>query len=61
MLNHFLLIHGHSPLIIYEEDRMIYYAALEAFDTDENLDPMIEFFQSQLEKTWEKTLSRHGG
>jgi len=61
MLNYFLLIHNHPPLIIYEEDRMKYYTALEAFDTDENLNPMIEFFHNQLEKTWEKTLSRQGG
>ena len=61
IMNYFLLIHDHPPLIVYEEDRMKYYSALEAFDINENLDPLIEFFQNQLEKTWEKTLARHGG
>jgi len=58
LMNYFLLISNHPPLIVYEEDRIKYYTALEAFDTEEDLNSLIEFFQSQLEKTWEKTLQR---
>jgi len=58
LMNYYLMCRNHPPLIIYDEDKDRYYAALEAYDRDEDLDPMHEFLVSQLEKTWEKTLGR---
>ena len=59
LLNYYLMCHEHPPIILYEEDKDRYYAALEAYDTDEELEPLREFLVSQLEKTWAKTLERH--
>lgn len=48
-MNYFLVIHNHPPIIIYEEDREEYYAALEAWDKDQQLDPFCDFLKHQME------------
>jgi Fic family protein len=58
LLNYFLMIRNHPPIIIYDDDKHIYYDALERYDMDEDITPMWAFLKSQLEKTWEKTLER---
>ena len=55
-MNYFLLLHNHPPIIIHEEDRKAYYTALEAWDAEQRLDPMIAFLQEQTIKTWKKHL-----
>ena len=57
-MNYLLLLLDHPPVIIHEEDRKDYYAALEAWDTDQDLDPMNEFLEEQTVKTWQKQLDR---
>lgn len=52
LLNYYLIINNHPPIVIYEEDRKEYYKALEAFDKDEELNPLIAFLISQCIKTW---------
>jgi len=58
LLNYFLMIRGHPPLIIYDENKAVYYAALEAYDKAEDIMPMYDFLLWQTERTWEKTLER---
>lgn len=58
LLGYFLMINGHPPVIIFDEDKAVYYQALEAYDRSEELKPMVEFLKGQTEKTWEKTLQR---
>ncbi len=58
LLNYFLMIHNHPPLIVYDEDKAEYYDALEAYDRNEIVTPMHTFLRRQLERTWEKTLQR---
>ncbi len=58
LMNYFLLLSGHPPIIIHEEDRKAYYKALEAWDERQELDPLINFLQEQAVKTWEKQLRR---
>ncbi len=58
MMNYFLVLHGHPPIIIHEEDRKAYYSALEAWDTDQQLEPLIEFLKEQTAKTWAKQIDR---
>ena len=38
LMNYYFLLHGHPPVIIYEEDRKEYYKALEQFDEELKLD-----------------------
>jgi Fic family protein len=58
LLNYFLMTRDHPPIIIHDEDKAAYYAALEAYDRDENLPQMHAFLVDQTEKTWVKTLER---
>lgn len=58
LLNYYLMTHNHPPIIIYDEDKSLYYQALEAYDGDENLNYMYSFLKKETEKTWKKTLER---
>lgn len=58
LLNYYLMIRDHPPLIIYDEDKAAYYEALAAYDETEALEPMAAFLKQQTERTWEKTLER---
>lgn len=57
-MNYFLVLHAHPPVIIHEEDRKPYYAALEAWDERQDLRPMRDFLQAQTVKTWQKQIER---
>lgn len=57
-MNYLLVLYGHPPIIIHEEDRKEYYAVLDAWDTQQELVPLREFLKWQTEKTWEKQIAR---
>lgn len=54
IMNYYLMINNHPPIVIFDEDRKEYYQALEGFDKKEELEPLVSFLKSQLEKTWNK-------
>jgi Fic family protein len=58
LLNYYLMIHGHPPVIIYDEDKHAYYDALARYDEAEDLEPMAAFLKQQTARTWEKSLER---
>lgn len=58
VMNYLLLLCDHPPIIIHEEDRKGYYAALEAWDERQELEPLIRFLKEQTAKTWEKQIER---
>ena len=58
MMNYILMMHDVPPIIIFDEDKKYYYAALEQFDEPADLQPTVEFFKYEMEKTWAKTLDR---
>ena len=58
LMNYFLLLHDHPPVIIFEEERKAYYSALEAWDERQELAPLISFLKDQAGKTWEKQVTR---
>lgn len=58
LLNYFLMINGHPPVIIYDEDKRLYYETLEKYDEEEELLPLYEFLKYETEKTWQRTLER---
>lgn len=58
LLNYFLMINDHPPLIIYEEDREQYFESLQAYDRQEDTDPMFEFLRLSVEKTWEESIGK---
>lgn len=57
-MNYFLVINGHPPITIHQEDRKTYYTALEAWDEKQELAPMEDFLRAQTVKTWEKQIDR---
>ena len=59
LTNYILMTNNMPPLIVYDEDKKYYYAALEKYDKEDDIKSMIEFFKYQMEKTWEKTLGKN--
>lgn len=59
LTNYILMINNMPPLIVYDEDKKYYYAALEKYDKEDDIKSMIEFFKYEMEKTWEKTLKKN--
>ena len=59
-MNYFLVLNGHPPITIHQEDRKDYYSALEAWDERQDLTPMETFLREQTIKTWAKQIDRHG-
>lgn len=57
-MNYFLLQRNHPPAIVYQEDRKLYYAALEAWDKKQDLKAMQLFLKMEIAKTWEKQIQQ---
>ena len=57
-MNYLLAAHNHPPLVIHQEDRKAYFEALEAWDTEQNLNPLKAFLLEQLIKTWSKRIEQ---
>lgn len=58
LMNYLLLLWEHPPIIIHEEDRRAYYAALEQFDREQALDSLTDFLKEQTVKTWSTRYGR---
>ena len=56
ILNMMLMRENYPPLIIYDYDKFAYYNALEQYESDDALEPMIQFLKVETIKTW----SNHG-
>ena len=54
LMNYYFMIHNIKPLIIYEEDKKLYYECLQAFDEKQDIEPLKKFLSYEQEKTWAK-------
>ena len=54
LLNHYFMINGYRPLVIYDEDKRMYYDCLHAYDKNQTLELMMKFVEYSQIKTWEK-------
>ena len=61
LLNYWLMISNYPPLVIYEEDRRAYYDALQTYDEQEDLAPLVTFLEDQTVKTWSRFLKPPAG
>lgn len=52
LVNYYLMQHDHPPLVFFEHHREGYYAALDTYDVQEDLEPLEEFFRQMVEETW---------
>ena len=59
LANYILMTHDLPPIIIYNEDKKYYYAALEKFDEEQDLSSMVELFKYEIEKTWKVILDNY--
>ena len=59
LMNYFLVINNHPPIIVHDENKMEYYAALEHYDKTEEIQPMQDFLIRQAILTWEKAFDRN--
>ncbi|WP_242861414.1 hypothetical protein [Cellulosilyticum ruminicola] len=53
-MNYYLLIYRYPPIIIYNEDKAVYYYGLAIFDQTERIESFVEFLKEQSIKTWTK-------
>lgn len=58
IMNYYLILNDHPPIVIYDEDRAGYYTALDEFDVSGDLKPLIEFLKQECVKTWDSALKR---
>lgn len=56
LLNYWLMLNDHPPLIVYDDDKQDYYDALQQYDEQEILMPLVEFFQKETVLTWKRSL-----
>ena len=56
MMNYWLMINNHPPLVVHEEHRRDYYAALQHYDETEDLAPLISFLQAETVQTWSRQM-----
>ena len=61
LMNYYLMTQDHPPLIVYDEDKRMYYECLQKYDEAEKLNPLYEFFKYETERTWEKALALADG
>lgn len=54
LLNYYFMINNIKPLIIYDEDKKLYYECLQVFDTKQDIEPLKKFLTYEQEKTWTK-------
>jgi Fic family protein len=57
LTNYYLMVLNHPPLIVYDEDKRMYYECLQKYDESEELAALHEFFRYETQKTWEKALT----
>ena len=52
LMNHLLVINEHPPIIVFDEDKLAYYGAMQVWDEEEDLGPMVDFLRAEAVKTW---------
>ena len=55
------MLNNHPPVIVYDEDKKLYYECLQRYDESEDIKPFYEFLIYQTEKTWKKMVELNDG
>ncbi|MDP4181683.1 MAG: Fic family protein [Bacillota bacterium] len=61
ILNYFLMTRNHPPLIIYDEDKSLYYECLQKYDESEEINSLYEFLKFEIEKSWKRLIISGSG
>jgi Fic family protein len=54
LMNYYLMIHNHPPLVVRNDTKNEYYSALEKFQLDEDIAPLYEYMKTECIETWNK-------
>ena len=54
LLNYLLICNDHPPIIVYDEDKLAYYGALEAWDSEADLEALKDFLKVEMIRTWQR-------
>lgn len=54
LMNYFLMINNHPPLVVRNESKDIYYKALDCYDRTGELDAFLDYMKKELVITWQK-------
>ena len=52
LMNYALVTNDHPPLIVYDEDKLAYYGAMQVWDDEGDLAPILDFLRAEAVKTW---------
>lgn len=52
IMNYILMLNGHPPITIFNEDKDTYYLALEVYVRTGKIDGFVQFLKEQTVKTW---------
>lgn len=58
LLNYYLMINNHPPIVIFNEDKETYYLGLEVFDHTGKINNFVKFLQEQMIKTWKTKVEK---
>lgn len=53
LMNYLLVLNDHPPVIIFNEDKFAYYGALDVWDLEGDLQPMVDLLKAETVKTWD--------
>lgn len=51
LMNYFLMINNHPPLVVYNETKDIYYNALDVYDRTGDIAPFVDYMKAGTEST----------
>lgn len=54
LLNYFLLTHSYPPVVIRNENKNVYYDALDTYDETGKISKMVEYLKAELVVTWQE-------
>lgn len=57
LLNYWLMVNDYPPTIIFDEDKQLYYNALQFYDEQDDIAPLVEFLEQQTVKTWDRAMA----
>lgn len=59
LMNYILLTHNYPPVIIFNDDKPVYFQCLDKFDQQGEIDAFVKFLEYQITKTWTKYYQRN--
>jgi len=59
-MDYYLMLNDYPPIVIFNEDKEIYYLGLEVFDRTGKLNNFVKFLQEQMVKTWKTKVEKTG-